>query len=725
MKIRRMTATFGRLDKAELSLEDGLNLLELPNEGGKSTWCAFLLAMFYGIDTSRRAAKGTIPAKTKYKPWNGAAMEGRIELEWQGREITIERRSKGRVPMGEFRAYETASGLPVRELTAENCGLLLLGVEEAVFERSAFLRQAGLAVTQTGALEQRLGALVTTGEETVSYSETERRLRDWRNACRHNQTGELPRLERQLAETEDTLAQIHALQEQSMGLRAEEERQNAELLHLSRLERGLRAAENRKKREAVARAEERSEVLREAADAAREQAAGLPPEEMLRDWQREWAELQAERRAVPVAAAAEPEPPVIPSAFAGKSAEEIRKTAEQAMWNYDAYEKAAQPGKPSFPWPALIAVVLGLLAFLLPVWYPGAVLLAAAVVLLAVHFRSAAAGRREAENAARAAGDILRQYGAESRDELLQAAERAAAVLENYDRARTAARAAEQQRQAQAEAVEQKERAYLTRLRQALPDFGDEPVAALSAALTRLLAAAQAERDATAEERHYAALAETLRPAEEDEAEPVTGNYTLPEVLRQKERTEAALQNTRARLERGQGRISALGNPAALEARREELQGQIDEQKERYEALTLAIEALERANDTLQTRFAPEISRQAAELLGKLTGGRYDKVLLDQSLAVSARETGEVTARELAWLSCGTADQLYLSVRLAICHAILPSDTPLVLDDALVNFDDERLRQALALLAEEAKTRQILLFTCQNREKTALFSAEK
>ena len=31
MKIRRMTATFGRLDRAELRLEDGLNLLELPN----------------------------------------------------------------------------------------------------------------------------------------------------------------------------------------------------------------------------------------------------------------------------------------------------------------------------------------------------------------------------------------------------------------------------------------------------------------------------------------------------------------------------------------------------------------------------------------------------------------------------------------------------------------------------------------------------------------------
>ena len=117
------------------------------------------------------------------------------------------------------------------------------------------------------------------------------------------------------------MEQIRALQEQSLGLRAEEERQNTELLHLGRLERGLRAAENRKKREAVARAEERCEILRAAADAAKAQAAGLPPQEILRDWQREWAELQAERRAVPVAAAAVPELPVIPSVYAGKTAE--------------------------------------------------------------------------------------------------------------------------------------------------------------------------------------------------------------------------------------------------------------------------------------------------------------------------------------------------------------------------------------------------------------------
>ena len=172
IKIKKLYATFGCLDRAELTLADGLNILELPNEGGKSTWSAFLLAMFYGIDTSERAAKGVLPAKTKYKPWSGAAMEGRMELEWNGRAITVERTTKGRVPMGEFRAYETASGLPVRELTGDRCGQTLLGVEKAVFERSAFLRQSGLAVTPDSALERRLGALVSTGEEAVSFSET-------------------------------------------------------------------------------------------------------------------------------------------------------------------------------------------------------------------------------------------------------------------------------------------------------------------------------------------------------------------------------------------------------------------------------------------------------------------------------------------------------------------------------------------------------------------------
>ena len=58
MKIKRMTACFGRLSGESLELAPGFNLIQAPNEGGKSTWAAFLKAMLYGIDTRERDKKG-------------------------------------------------------------------------------------------------------------------------------------------------------------------------------------------------------------------------------------------------------------------------------------------------------------------------------------------------------------------------------------------------------------------------------------------------------------------------------------------------------------------------------------------------------------------------------------------------------------------------------------------------------------------------------------------
>ena len=44
----------------------------------------------------------------------------------------------------------------------------------------------------------------------------------------------------------------------------------------------------------------------------------------------------------------------------------------------------------------------------------------------------------------------------------------------------------------------------------------------------------------------------------------------------------------------------------------------------------------------------------------------------------------------------------------------LPKDVPLILDDALVNFDDARAKAAIGLLKQEAQTRQVILFTCRS-----------
>ena len=218
MKILSMTATFGKLEHATLNLESGLNIIDAPNEWGKSTWCAFLMTMLYGLDTRERTTKNSLADKERYAPWSGSPMSGRMELEWQGRYITIERHSKGRTPMGVFRAYETESGLPVTELTAANCGQVLLGVERSVFSRAGFLRSDDMPVGMNEELRRRLNALVTTGDDSAMADELGRKLRELKNRCRYNRSGWIPQMENRREELESQLREYEALERQIQEL---------------------------------------------------------------------------------------------------------------------------------------------------------------------------------------------------------------------------------------------------------------------------------------------------------------------------------------------------------------------------------------------------------------------------------------------------------------------------------------------------------------------------
>jgi len=184
VKIKSMTATFGRLEKARLEPGPGLTLIHAPNEGGKSTWAAFWRAMLYGIDTRDRDKRGYLADKNRYQPWSGAPMEGEITLDLEGRDITIRRGPRGNTPFGSFSAVYTGTQEPVPGLTASNCGELLTGVGQEVFTRSAFLGNGDLSVNAAPELERRIAALVTTGQEDVSFSQAMDRLKEWKTGGR-------------------------------------------------------------------------------------------------------------------------------------------------------------------------------------------------------------------------------------------------------------------------------------------------------------------------------------------------------------------------------------------------------------------------------------------------------------------------------------------------------------------------------------------------------------
>jgi len=177
----------------------------------------------------------------------------------------------------------------------------------------------------------------------------------------------------------------------------------------------------------------------------------------------------------------------------------------------------------------------------------------------------------------------------------------------------------------------------------------------------------------------------------------------------------AALRSASDRLD---GQLQAAGDPVVLRSSAGQLREEISALEGEYAAIRLAMEALDSANTVIQNRFSPELGRRTAEIFRQLTDDQYRDVVLDRTFRLSAEPEGDAVYRDAGLLSAGTADQLYLAARLAICDLALPKDrsVPIVLDDALANFDDLRCAAALRWLKEEAKQRQILLFTCHSRE---------
>ena len=725
-----MTATFGQLQGRTLELREGLNILQAPNESGKSTWCAFLLSILYGVNSRERDRAGFLADKNRYAPWSGEPMSGRLECAADLGELTLTRTTRrAGSPMGEFRAVYAGTGEPAAGLTGANCGETLLGVSREVFERSAFIRQNGLAVTQDAELERRIAALISSGEEDTSYTEAQEALRRQLNRRRHNRTGRLPALE---AEREGLSRQLEAcralsgqLTQARRSAAALEEREAALREELAACARWEQA----QKRQALAAAEAEAAAAQERAEALRAQLAEarIPETDAIARLRGAIVNLETTRKAVDKARAERDEAMKAllraeaaagESPFAGQTPEHARK------------EAAAPPVPDSWrKGPGLLLITLGTIAAFVLFYMTGAALsgspwqkpaaLAVLLAALGVTYFLAGRLRRKAIQKAQASV-LLKRFGTADLAAIQKTAEAYAGLCQARDSAQAEAGAKSAAADTLYNTLTSNEQAILLEVRRFAPAAFDIPAA------DRLLRESAVRRKELAEAE--AALREArlrrellAQQAPENAGEPADGAPPARDrgtVSAELEAARAALAAARTQADRLEGQLRAAGDPAALEASIRELSEQIDALEGEYRAIALALEALERANAALQSRFSPALGRRAAEIFGRLTDGRYSAVALDRSLHLEAEPAGGAVFRDAAYLSAGALDQLYLAVRLAICDLVLPAETcpPIILDDALANFDDGRCAAALHFLKEEAGRRQILLFTCHSRE---------
>ena len=66
---------------------------------------------------------------------------------------------------------------------------------------------------------------------------------------------------------------------------------------------------------------------------------------------------------------------------------------------------------------------------------------------------------------------------------------------------------------------------------------------------------------------------------------------------------------------------------------------------------------------------------------------------------------------------CGTIDQLYISLRLAMLKELTEENMPIILDEAFAYYDEKRLKNVLNYLNTKFRNNQIIILTCTNRER--------
>lgn len=632
MKINKLTASFGKLEKESLSFHEGLNVIYAPNESGKSTWCAFIQAMLYGIDSSERAKAGYLPDKLRYAPWSGAPMEGTMELTADRCNISISRSTRAKsAPMREFSAVYTGTNTPVEGLNSSNAGEQLTGVSKDVFRRSAYIGQGAVAVTGSPELEKRINAIVSTGEEQSSYSEADERLRSWQRKRRFNRRGLLPELE---ARMDDAKRRLEDMSGSADSIQLMEERLEKTRRECGELEQAVTESRKQQRREALDRLNEgRTELKKKSRehDQAMERLSLCSQE--LRN-----------------------------SAFGDRSLRELEEETAADMETLRAGEGRSQGLKTLLP--AILCFVLAVVFAAvytsnrsLPLIILAALFCVGAVVLL-LRYSKARQAALELQGLKR---QILRKYKASGPEDI-------EAVLENYRELSSRLSEAQEEELGLRDEYEHARESQAQLEEQALAQLDFSGGSSEAARLSRELSAARAS------------------------AEKIS-----------------------AQIAGARGRLSALGDPLVLASGLSTMEEEYRQIQEEYEAISLAVDTLREADGEMQSRFSPELGKLAASYMSAVTGGRYEDVLINRDFSARARTGDDAVPREAEYLSGGTLDLMYLAVRLAVCELAMPEGEPcpLIIDDALVNLDEERLRQALELLSRIARKRQVILFTCR------------
>ncbi|WP_026677155.1 ATP-binding protein [Fictibacillus gelatini] len=153
------------------------------------------------------------------------------------------------------------------------------------------------------------------------------------------------------------------------------------------------------------------------------------------------------------------------------------------------------------------------------------------------------------------------------------------------------------------------------------------------------------------------------------------------------------------------------------------LKSEFQAMAKKWSVYRLADDLLKKTKEGYQTERLPKIIEKASIYFQKVTSGRYSSMWLANDNGTIIVEDRNGIRFSVSELSRGTAEQLYLTLRLALASLYQEEGLPFIMDDIAVNFDKKRTKEALSLIESVARDHQVLYFTCHEPIVSAAKSA--
>ena len=719
MKIREIyIQSFGALRDRSFRFDEGVNILEGPNESGKTTVAAFIKYIFYGPDQKGSMDRARYLTGVKSGGWltfdSDAGVTWRIE-----RTTMLEREGSRESIRDSVQIIDTRTS---QVLPEKHPGEYFFGVNESVFVNTAFVGQMSAVRPDGSSLAGAVENMLHAADENVDLKRAADRLNQARRELlpKNSPGGKIREKEEEKAGLEEALA---AAAERSARIRETESalqtasRKRQELEEKKdQLEQVMEAAEVIGLCRKLAAAEDTAGKLKSYRNAL--DVLTAPP----------FGDLQEKLDAITEDGEPEEEPV---RQTAGSHLKLRNEDAAAALEEGEYLESKAR----LFLAVAITMVIAGLAAlaagaimvyfgfpagqFAIPFGAMGV------FVIIGIVFYVL-----QGKNISRL-NEILDEWDVDSLDELDE-------LAENGD---TARRPAAPVQKGRAPLEDPAVIAQLQALASACGVAAEEDPAAMLAALRKKAEKAAADRETVRSKveqltGRLGALQEAVTGLDRTQlvtrykqimatpAGKAAGQLDQAALAKMQKEREFTIGAWRAQSKKEAELEQVLASCTGGDNRTPDiLAGQLDraaaelaELEKQHAAYSMALEALQSAGQSLRTTVIPAITERASAAMKAATGGKYDRIAMDPSFGL--RFTGRDGSDTVDVLSKGTSDLAYVSLRLALAGTLYGENgrevPPVILDETFAAVDCGRLEMALDAMRSAGV--QCILFTCRGDE---------